>query len=65
MFPPPSHAVQSNASPPPGGDGEDQAALGRLRNFSFAQAERLIELPKSRAAEIDRAVAYDLRVFLT
>jgi hypothetical protein len=41
-------------APPPGGDGEDQAALtlarlaelDRLRNFSFAQAERLMELPK-------------------
>ena len=43
-----------SAPPPPGGAGEDQAALtlarlaelDRLRNFSFAQAERLMELPK-------------------
>jgi hypothetical protein len=42
----------SSAPPPPGADGEDQAALAlarlaeldRLRNFSFDQAKRLMEL---------------------
>jgi hypothetical protein len=54
MFSTQPHEPQSSAPPPPGGEGEDQAALtlarlaelDRLRNFSFAQAERLMELPK-------------------
>jgi hypothetical protein len=54
MFSTSDITANSSAPPPPGGDGEDQAALtlarlaelDRLRNFSFAQAERLMELPK-------------------
>jgi hypothetical protein len=54
MFSASGNIPHSNAPPPPGGVGEDQAALtlarlaelDRLRNFSFAQAERLMELPK-------------------
>ena len=54
MFSTPDIDANPSAPPPPGGDGEDQAAmtlarlaeLDRLRNFSFAQAERLMELPR-------------------
>ena len=59
MFSPPANAQQPSAPPPPSGDGEDVAALtlarlaelDRLRNFSFAQAERLMELPRMLPAE--------------
>src|SRR5258706_16363678 len=54
MFSTQPHEPYSSAPPPPGGDGEDQAALtlarlaelDRLRNFSFAQAEPLKDLAK-------------------
>jgi hypothetical protein len=54
MFSTSDITANSSAPPPPGGIGEDQAALtlarlaelDRLRNFSFAQAERLMDLPK-------------------
>jgi hypothetical protein len=53
MFQMPNSAQQSNASPPGGMSAEDVvmaaarlAELGRLREFSFAQAERLMELPQ-------------------
>jgi len=54
MFSTSDTTAKSSAPPPPGGEGEDQAALtlarlaelDRLRNFSFAQAERLMDLPK-------------------
>jgi hypothetical protein len=49
-----SDITANSSTPPPGGIDEDQAALtlarlaelDRLRNFSFAQAERLMDLPK-------------------
>jgi len=63
MFSEPTHAQQPSA-PPPGGMSEDDAALtllrlaelDRLRNFSFAQAERLMELPKVLPVEEARRI---------
>src|ERR1700722_17025555 len=63
MFSTEPHSQQSSA-PPPGGMSEDDAALAlarlaeldRLRNFSFAQAERLMELPKVLPVEEARRI---------
>ena len=63
MFSAEPHSHQSSA-PPPGGLSEDDAALAlarlaeldRLRNFSFAQAERLMELPKVMPVEEARRI---------
>ena len=56
--------LQSSNAPPPGGLSGDDAALtlarlaelDRLRNFSFAQAERLMELPKVLPVEEARRI---------
>jgi len=63
MFSQQTHTPQTSA-PPPGGMGEDDAALAlarlaeleRLRNFSLAQAERLMELPKVMPVEEARRI---------
>jgi hypothetical protein len=63
MFSVEPHSRQSSA-PPPDGASDDDAALAlarlaeldRLRNFSFAQAERLMELPKVMPVEEARRI---------
>ncbi len=64
MFSSPDIRSVDPPAPPPGGVSEDDAALAlarlaelaRLRNFSMAQAERLMELPKVLPVEEARRI---------